>query len=211
MAGVCVLAAALIAVSPKAATDIAQKPELTLYVGNVRNLNPGDIRGKKTWTSSKEKVVSVAERGIVTAKKKGTATIKVTDGKKTLSCKITVLPVQMKKDAVTTKVGKTVSLKLYCGTKKGITWESSDPEVLAYASDTGNRAKWTALKAGTATVTATIYGKSYTTVVTVEEKAVPTQEPTPTPTVEPTPVPTEEPTPTPERTPEQEDTLMPEV
>ena len=85
---ICLLAAALVPVSSYAATVITEKPALILYVGNVRNLNPGpDLRGKKTWTSSKKKVVSVADRGIVTAKKTGNATITVTNGKITQTCR----------------------------------------------------------------------------------------------------------------------------
>ena len=183
------LAASLLPVSSFAATDISQKSELTIYVGNVRNLNPGTIRGKKTWTSSKKKVVSVADRGIITAKKKGTAVITCTKGKKSVSCTITVLPVRMKKDALSVDAGKDVNLKLYCGTNKGITWESSDPGVLAYASDTGSKSVWTAKKAGTATVTATYNGKSYTTVVTVNS-------------IVPTPPAVDQ---------NQEDTVLPEV
>ena len=169
---VCLLAAALSPVSVYAATDMAKKNEITMYVGNVRNLNPGDIKGKKTWTSSKKKVVSVAERGIITAKKKGTAVITCSKGKKSLSCTVTVLPVRMKKKAVTVKPGKVVKLKIYCGTNKGITWECSDPEVLSYTFDTGSNSVWTAKKAGSATVTATYNGKSYTTVVTVEKESI---------------------------------------
>ena len=188
---ICLMAASLTPVSSYAATDMAKKSELTMYVGNVRNLNPGDIKGKKTWTSSKKKVVSVADRGVITALKKGTAVITCTKGKKSLSCKIKVRPVHLKTEAITVKPGKVVNLKLYCGTNKGITWEASDPEILSYLFDTGSKSVWTAKKAGTVTVTATYQGESYVCTVTVEKESI-----IPTPPAE---------------NPDQGDTVLPEV
>ena len=176
--GICLLAVFLLPLTASAATDMAVTPKLTVYVGNTRNLNPGTIRGKKTWTSSKPTVVSVAKRGIITAFKTGTAKIKVTNGKKTYSCKVTVLPVSMRDETVRVAVKQRKSIRLYCGTNKGITWESSDPTVLAYRYDTGSKSVWKALKAGTATVTATYNGKQYSTLVIVENSGT---VPTPTP------------------------------
>ena len=174
IASICLMASTLAPVSSFGATVITEKPELTIYVGNVRNLNPGpEIRGKRTWTSSNKKVVSVATRGIITAKKAGTADITVANGKVTQTCKITVVPVHMKEEEATVQAGKKLKLKLYCGTNKGITWESSDPSVLSYSSDTGSKSKWIARKAGTVTVTATYLGNAYTTLVKVEPKNVP--------------------------------------
>ena len=175
-----------------AATDITKKPEITVYVGNVRNLNPGDMKGKKVWSSDQKKIVSVAERGYITAKKKGTATISVTNGKSTLTCKVTVLPVKMKVKEATVLEQNTVNLILLCGTKKGVTWESSDPAVLSYESGEGKTSKWHAEKPGTAVVTATYNGKSYTTTITV--------------TADP-----DLPTPTPAPAENREDTLLPET
>ena len=186
------LMAALAPSRVSAATDITKKPEITVYVGNVRNLNPGEMKGKKTWSSDQKKIVSVAKRGIITAKKKGEATITVTNGKATLTCKVNVLPVKMKTKKATVLQHNTIILTLLCGTKKGVTWESSDPSVLSYLSGEGKTSEWRAETPGSAVVTATYNGKSYTTAVTVEaDKDIPT----------PTPVPTGD----------REDTLLPET
>ena len=54
---------------------------------------------KVTWKSSKKSVASVNSRGVVTAKKKGTATIYATANGVTAKCKIVVKPVYTKKQA----------------------------------------------------------------------------------------------------------------
>lgn len=69
----------------------------TMEVGDKATLNvtitPSNAANKNIkWTSSDEKVVSVSEKGVVTAIKEGTATITAEseDGNKIATCKITV-------------------------------------------------------------------------------------------------------------------------
>ena len=61
-----------------------------------------------TWSSSNQDVATVDENGVVTAKTEGTATITVTtaDGKKTATCKVTVIDIGMLAGATTEDVGK---------------------------------------------------------------------------------------------------------
>ena len=82
----------------------SENPVLTLDVQNVTaragddfllevHRTPQDPRATYTWTSSNDSVISVAGQGEVAkliAHKKGTATIKVTSGKASVSCKVEV-------------------------------------------------------------------------------------------------------------------------
>ena len=68
----------------------------------------------KSWTSGNKAVATVSAKGVVTALKKGTATITATlkDGKK-LTCKVTVkTSPKFSKSSVTVKKNKTVSVKI---------------------------------------------------------------------------------------------------
>lgn len=61
-----------------------------LNVGETVTLSVTGAKGKIKWSSSNKNVASVTQKGIVSAKKAGTATIKAKAAKKTLKCKITV-------------------------------------------------------------------------------------------------------------------------
>lgn len=62
----------------------------TLYVGEQTTLKVTGTKSKIKWSTSNKKVATVTQKGKVTAKSEGSATIKAKAGKKTLSCKITV-------------------------------------------------------------------------------------------------------------------------
>lgn len=62
----------------------------TLYVGEQTTLKVTGTKSKIKWSTSNKKVATVTQKGKVTAKSEGSATIKAMTGKKTLSCKITV-------------------------------------------------------------------------------------------------------------------------
>ena len=70
------------------------KKSLKLYVGSSHKLKASYAKGDsvKKWSSSKGSVASVSSKGVVKAKKTGTATITATlkSGKKA-SCKVTVI------------------------------------------------------------------------------------------------------------------------
>lgn len=68
----------------KVTLDKGKKLTLTLKKGKKK------ITKKITWSTTNKKVVTVTKAGKITAKKKGTATIKVKYNKKTYSCKVTV-------------------------------------------------------------------------------------------------------------------------
>lgn len=66
------------------------KNKVTLTVGKTTKLLLKNCRTKVKWKSSKKKVAAVTKKGVVTAKKKGTAKITAIAGKKKYICKVTV-------------------------------------------------------------------------------------------------------------------------
>ena len=130
-----------------------------------------------SWSSSNPSVATVSG-GKVTAVKAGTATITATAGSKTASCAVTVTDKNIAVQSVTLNstslalaVGEsgtlTASVNPSNATDKTVTWNSSNTSV---ATVSGGRV--TAVKAGTATITATAGGKSASCTVTVSEKVI---------------------------------------
>ena len=122
-----------------------------------------DEKDNITFTSSDPTVASVDEHGLITAHKKGTATISVEcGGKYSEDCTVTVLnegegipaeSVELNKTETTLKIGH-ITEKLEATALPAITtdtaaWESSDPTV----ATVDNEGNITAVKPGTATIT----------------------------------------------------------
>lgn len=66
------------------------KKKVTLAAGKKTKLKVKNYKKKVTWRSSKKKVATVNKKGVVTAKKQGTAKITAKAGKKKYSCTVTV-------------------------------------------------------------------------------------------------------------------------
>ncbi len=141
----------------KKSVKIGQKGTYQL-VATVTPSNATDAT--VTWKSSNSKVAKVDSNGLVTAKKKGTATITATTSNGlTATCKIKVTKqvkvtsVKLNKKSKTLKVGKTYTLKAKVkptdATIKDVTWKSSNKKVATVSSD----GTVTAVKKGTATIT----------------------------------------------------------
>ena len=160
------------------------KTELALEVGKTGTLEakvePSDATNKNvTWSSSNEEVATVAN-GTVTAVSAGEATITVTteDGAKTATCKVTVTPKTVPVSGIQVQgkgviyVGDTTKLTATItpdgASNKAVTWDSQNKDI-ATVDQQGNVK---ALKAGTATITATAQdgsGISGSCVVTVQQ------------------------------------------
>ena len=137
---------------------------------------PGTLR----WTSGTPSVASVAQDGTVTAETAGTAVITAAnaDGK-TADCTVTVTGTDEEKvtavtlncKTLTLTVGGTATLKATVSPKKlqntAITWKSNNAAV----ARVDKNGKVTALKTGTAVVTASAGGVSARCTVTVKKKS----------------------------------------
>ena len=151
------------------------KTSATLKAGETVTLtatvNPDDATDKTvTWTSSDESVATVSE-GVVVAVKVGTATITAKAGGKTATCAITVVATQvtsvtLDKTSATLKAGETVTLSATVkpddATDKTVTWSTSDASVATVTNGVVS-----AVKVGTATITAKAGGKTATCAITV--------------------------------------------
>ena len=140
---------------------------------------PENTTDTLVWTSSNDAVATVKD-GVVTAKSEGTATITAACGSAKAECVVTVLPPIL---ATGVTLDKT-ALKLYEGdaakltamvkpedtTDKTIVWTSSD-KTIATVKD----GAVTAVKAGTATITAACGEAKATCAVTVKAPVAPAQ------------------------------------
>lgn len=154
------------------ATSITlKKTEITLTVDGTEQLEATVTpEGQEIiWTSSDTDVATVSEDGLVTAVKAGTATItaKLNDGKKA-TCTVTVLEISLDKTELTLIEGDAEQLTATVSPEgAAVIWSSSDSDV-ATVSESG---LVTAVKAGTATITAKVNDETTATcAVTVQEK-----------------------------------------
>ena len=145
-----------------AATEISlNKTALTIHKGASEALElsvvPGDFTDSITWKSGDTSIVTVSDRGVLKAVGVGTATVKVTVGSCSASCKVTVLQpvtsINLNKTKLTLQALETFQLKATPrpdnANDPSVTWESSDPAV-ATVNDTGFV---TAVSKGTAVIT----------------------------------------------------------
>ncbi|MDO5539798.1 MAG: Ig-like domain-containing protein [Eubacteriales bacterium] len=149
-----------------APTAIKAASSKTIYIGRQSKLSAAVKSGvsfsKLTFKSSNPGIVSVDKNGILTGKRVGKAkiTIKSYNGKKAVCTVHCVIPAQKiwfknASSPITLKRGKTKTLKVGFApsntTIKTIKWKSSNKKIVSVSS----KGKITALKKGTATVSAT--------------------------------------------------------
>ena len=155
------------------------KSELTLEPGVSETLTatvaPSNATDKTvTWSTSNSGVATV-ENGKVTAVKEGDATIKATAGGKEATCKVTVkkpevavVSVSLSKTELFLEIGEEETLSATVlpedATDKTVTWSTSNAEVA-----TVEGGKVTAIKEGTAVITALAGGKSAYCTVAVKQ------------------------------------------
>lgn len=119
-------------------------------------ITPFTSQEKVTYTSSNKKVAKVTSRGVITAKKSGTAKITVKSGKKKAVLTVTVPKTATKSisvaSAISVKKGKTYTLKAKrtpANSEEKITYRSSNKKVATVT----NSGKIKGVKKGTATIT----------------------------------------------------------
>ena len=135
--------------------------QITLNKGDTYNLimsvTPDDFTDAVTWKSTDTDVVTVTETGVIKAVGTGTATVKLTVGNVSTSCRITVLQpvtsISLDRSSLSLDSADNYQLSAYIypstASNKNVVWESSDPSV-ATVDDNG---MVTALKKGTAKIT----------------------------------------------------------
>ena len=162
---------------PVASVELSQT-EITLEVDGTATLTaavtPDNATNKTvTWESDKESIATVDNTGKVTAIAQGTAKITATADGKSANCTVTVtakpVPVtgiELDKTAITLEIDETQTLTATLApdnaTDKTVTWTVAPSGVVSVENGV-----ITALKDGTATVTATANGKSANCTVTV--------------------------------------------
>ncbi len=160
------------------------KTELTMTEGDSETLTatvkPDDATDKTvTWTSSDASIAAVDENGKVKAIKDGSATITAKAGEKTATCSVTVsknvvavTSVTLSKTELILTEGDSETLaatvKPDDATDRTVTWSTSDATV----ATVDNNGRVTAVKAGSATITAKAGEKSATCAVSVSRKVI---------------------------------------
>ena len=168
-------------VIPVTAVSIS-RTSLQLIKGQSESLtatvSPADATDKTvTWSSSDATVVSVDQTGKVTALKGGAATVTASAGEYSATCRVTVtVPVtgiSLDRTALSLEATQTTTLVATVSpsdaTDKSVTWSSSNASVATVGQD----GLVTAVREGTAVITAAAGGKSATCNVTVRKQVIP--------------------------------------
>ncbi len=158
------------------------KEELSLIKGHEETLTatvkPDDATDKTvTWSSSTSSVATVDQNGKVKAVSGGNAIITAKAGNLQATCSVTVtVPVEsisLDQDNITLEEEQFVTLvatvKPDDATDKAVTWSSSDNQI-ATVDESG---KVTAVKEGSANITAKAGDKTATCSITVKKKVIP--------------------------------------
>jgi uncharacterized protein YjdB/DNA/RNA endonuclease G (NUC1) len=159
------------------------KTELSLIKGESETLmatiKPADATQKTvTWTSSDPLVARVDQDGQVLAHAGGTAVITAKAGEKSASCTVTVtVPVEsvsLDRESITLLENESATLTATVSpddaTDAAVAWSSSNTAVA-----TVEGGKVTAIKEGTATITAKAGDKTASCEVTVKKKVIPVE------------------------------------
>ena len=123
--------------SPVCAGKVQAKAKLSvksfrITKGNSRRIRVKGSKKKIKWKSSNKAVAVVNKKGLVTAKKGGTATITAKVGKKKLKCKVKVRG--LNRNRITMHKNLKYQLKVMNGTA-GSSWTSSNSSIAKVSSD----------------------------------------------------------------------------
>lgn len=144
------------------------KTKATIYLQNPVTLTAtATPKGTVQWKSSNTKIAAVNSKGKVTPKKTGTVTITASCNGLKKSCKITVKKPSVKLDvkSVTFFANNEYQLKADAKPSAKITWNTSDSKVAKVSKD----GVITGVRAGTATITASVPGAKASCKVTIIE------------------------------------------
>ena len=144
---------------------------ISLECGEQKKLTVSSSTGHPAkFKSSKSSIASVDADGQITAKKPGTASITVTVDKATAICKVTVKKptVKLSKSSVSLYRKQNIRLSVSTSSKSTPKWKTNKKSVATVTQD----GLVTAMKNGTAIITATVDGVSKTCEVTVKKPTV---------------------------------------
>ncbi len=158
------------------------KSSLSLVKGQneklVATVNPDNATDKTvTWSSSDATTATVTQSGLVTALKSGKVTITAKAGEKSATCEVTVTTpvesVSLDYTSVSLEEGQSTTLIATINPndadEKTVSWTTSNSSVATVS----NGGLVTAIKEGTATITAKAGGKEATCAVSVTSNTVP--------------------------------------
>ena len=145
---VAILLITMLPVSAEAKSAALSKTKLTLVKGTTYTLKVRNGKAK-SYRSSKKTVATVTGKGKITAKKKGTSTIKVKVGKKTLKCKVTVINGKLIQNSLRISIGNSAVLE-YSGTGTARKCVVTDNAIAAATSAGKNKFTIKGIKAGSA-------------------------------------------------------------
>lgn len=151
----------------QAATVKLNITKATVYVGNTLNLSLTGTKSTIKWSTSSQAIAKVSSKGIVTAVKKGTATITATVGSSKYKCVLTIKDPIINQKTLTLNAGESKKLTI-TGATGTITWKSSHPSV-ATVNKSGTV---TAKKSGKAKITGKDKKNTYTCTVTVKNQRI---------------------------------------
>lgn len=152
-----------VAISQKEASLI----ELETLQLTVKNSDPNS---PITWSSNKNDIAEVDQNGLVTAKKKGTATITATIGNKKYQSKITVKKRVLsldKENIVLMEDEQTKVAIRHVKKDASVTYKSADEKIAKIENGI-----LTAIKSGKTKISLTAEGKTFTTTVTVKDRPI---------------------------------------
>lgn len=145
--------------------------QISLENGYTAKLNATASNGHTvTFRSNKKSIATVDEHGLITAKKPGTATITARADQTAVSCTVTVKKpaVSLSKTSASLYRRQTVRLTVKSSSKSTPKWKSSKKSVATVDSS----GTVTAVKNGTAVITATVDGVSKSCEITVKKPVV---------------------------------------
>lgn len=106
----------------------------TMYVGDKMTLQVTGTTKKVKWKSSNSAVAKVTSKGVVLARKKGTAVISATVDKKTYNCKVTVNKT-FKLEQDSTSIKNIKRIRALLTVDGAITYSISDPKICSISYD----------------------------------------------------------------------------
>jgi len=147
-----------------AASENLNYKNITIYVGQTKTLKIKNTTKKVIWSSKNKSIATVNSKGVVTAKKVGTTTIIAKVNGKTFKCKVTIPKEKLNKASTTICKNQTTTLKVNNNIKK-VAWSTNNKSIATVNS----KGVVTGKKAGTATITAKVNGKTLKCKVTITE------------------------------------------